>query len=68
MKLKHLLLGIALISCCGLFLTSCEDEMGLGGSAGDLNPPSNSYSNKSIVDSIFSQNDKNVTSLGVINN
>nr|WP_297165095.1 hypothetical protein [uncultured Dysgonomonas sp.] len=68
MKLKHLLLGIALISCCGLFLTSCEDEMGLGGSAGDLNPPSNSYSNKSIVDSIFSQNDKNVTSLDVINN
>lgn len=68
MKLKHLLLGIALISCCGIFLTSCEDEMGLGGSAGDLNPPSNSYSNKSIVDSIFSQNDKNVTSLDVINN
>lgn len=68
MKLKHLLLGIALISCCGLFLTSCEDEMGLGGSAGDLNPPSNSYSNKSIVDSIFSQNDKNVTSFDVINN
>ncbi len=37
MKLKHFLLGIALIGCCGLFLTSCEDEMGVGSTAGGSN-------------------------------
>ena len=34
MKFKHLLLGIALAGCCGLFLTSCEDEMDKGGTGG----------------------------------
>ncbi len=38
MKLKHLLLGIAFIGCCGLFLTSCErDEMGVGSTGGGPN-------------------------------
>ena len=68
MKLKHFLLGIALIGCCGLFLTSCEVEMGVGGSAGDLNPPSHSYSNKSVIDSISSQNGNNIISTDIINN
>lgn len=37
MKLKHLLFGIAFIGCCGLFLTSCEDEMDSGHTVGGPN-------------------------------
>lgn len=63
MKLKHLLLGITLIGCCGLFLTSCEDEMGLGSTRGGPNsggedPDSmtrsiHDYSTNEVNDTIF---------------
>ncbi|QIK54106.1 hypothetical protein G7051_07065 [Dysgonomonas sp. HDW5B] len=54
MKLKHFLLGIALIGCCGLFLTSCEDEMDSGHTVGGKDPDSMNRSTQNEVnDTIF---------------